>query len=142
MIARNTLNALLVGMTLVAAFHTASAQEILVETATVTPYLNGGIGKDEIDAMRQVAKDYPLRMTIAQGANNEFTMADVSILDTSGNPVFELPNAGPLLYVALPEGRYTVIARNQGVTKTQRVTLKATSGSDVVFDWRAGATNN
>ena len=142
MFSRNTLNALLVGMSLVAVCHVASAQELLVETATVTPYLNGGVGKDEADAMRQVAKNYPLRITFAQGADNEFTMADVAILDASGTPVFELPHAGPLLYVALPEGRYTVVARNQDLTKTQRVTLGDASGRDVVFDWRAGAAND
>ena len=36
-------------------------------------FLNGGIGEDETDAMRQRAREYPLRIVFAQGNQNAFT---------------------------------------------------------------------
>ena len=54
--------------------------------------------------MRRVSPDFPLRLTFAEGAHKEFTTADVVILGAAGDPVFELPNAGPLLYVGTAAG--------------------------------------
>jgi len=135
MIARTTLNALLAGCALLAMSHVAGAQNVTeVQTVKVTPYLNGGIGKDEADAMRRVAPDFALRLTFAEGANQEFTAnVPVVITDAKRNPVSVLADAGPLLYVGLPPGRYTVSAQDNGVTRAQRVTLAGKGGRDVIF---------
>jgi hypothetical protein len=49
--------------------------------------------------------------------------------------VFVLPDAGPLPYVSLPPGRYTVNAQDKGVIKAQRVRLDGKGGRDVIFDF-------
>jgi hypothetical protein len=48
----------------------ASAQDtVVVETITATTYVNGGVGKDEEVALRRIAKEFPLRMTVTPCSN-------------------------------------------------------------------------
>ncbi|MEP7208174.1 MAG: hypothetical protein ABI920_14650 [Casimicrobiaceae bacterium] len=120
---------------------TVAAQDsIVVETLTATTYLNGGIGKDEEGMMRRVASEFPLRMTFSARKEGEF-LADVPLViaDARGNPVFELPNAGPMLYVMLPDGKYRVSARFNGMTESQDITLTGKSGKDLNFNWKGKA---
>jgi hypothetical protein len=117
----------------------AGAQESpVVETITATTYANGGIGKDDSAAMRRMAKEFPLRLTFSARKDGEF-VADVPVViaDARGSTVFELPNAGPLLYVMLPEGKYRVSARYKGLTESQEVTLPGKGGKDLYFHWTA-----
>ncbi len=117
----------------------AGAQEsTVVETITATTYANGGVGKDDAAAMRRMAKEFPLRLTFSARKDGEF-VADVPVViaDARGSPVFELPNAGPLLYVMLPEGKYRVSARYKGLTESQEVTLPGKDGKDLYFHWTA-----
>ena len=136
---RTRLTVLLIGASLLATLPlAASAQDsIVVETITATTYLNGGIGKDEEAAMRRVAKEFPLRMTFSERKDGEF-LADVPVViaDARGNPVFELPKAGPMLYVMLPTGKYKVSARFKGLTESQEVTLDGKGGKDLYFHWK------
>lgn len=105
-------------------------------------FINGGFGEDEVDAMRMRAREFPLRVVFADGPRNEYTAnIPVTIADASGNAVFALPDAGPLLYVMLPDGRYTVSAQLDGVTKTQQVTLGRGRSADVVFHWNTQASS-
>jgi len=136
---RDSLTTVLIGASLLATLPlAASAQDsIVVETITATTYLNGGVGKDEEAAMRRVAKEFPLRMTFSERKDGEF-LGDVPVViaDARGNPVFELPNAGPMLYVMLPNGKYKVSARFKGQTESQEVTLAGKDGKDLYFHWK------
>lgn len=136
---RHSLTAALIGASLLASLPlAASAQEsIIVETFTATTYLNGGIGKDEADAMRRIAKEFPLRLTFSERKDGEFIVdVPVVIADARGNPVFMLPKAGPMLYVMLPSGKYRVSARYDGLTESQEVTLTGKEGKDLYFHWK------
>jgi hypothetical protein len=133
------LTAALIGAGLLATLpFTAGAQNsIVVETITATTYVNGGVGKDEEVALHRIAKEFALRMTFSERKDGEF-LADVPVViaDARGNPVFELPNAGPMLYVMLPNGKYKVSARFKGRTESQEVTLAGKDGKDLYFHWK------
>lgn len=139
----STLTAALIGATLVFSVPlVANAQDlivepILVETFTVTTYLNGGIGKNEANTMHRLAKEFPLRLTFSERKDGEF-IADVPVVisDAKGNPVFELSKAGPMLYVMLPNGKYKVSARYKGLTESQEITLSGKEGKDLYFHWK------
>lgn len=139
---RQSLVAAMLGATLAASLPlSASAQgSVVVETITATTYMNGGIGKDEEAAMRRVAGEFPLRMTFSERKDGEF-VADVPVVitDARGSPVFELSNAGPMLYVMLPNGKYKVNARFKGLTESQNVTIAGKGGKDLYFHWNGGA---
>ena len=114
-------------------------QATIVQTVTTSAYLNGGIGVDERATMRRVATEFALRMVFSEGKNGEF-VADIPMVisDSSGNSIFQLRAAGPMLYVTLPQGRYTVSARFKGVTQTRQVTLAGKDGRDLHFHWQSG----
>lgn len=139
---RQSLVAAMLGATLAASLPlSAGAQDsVVVETITATTYMNGGFGKDEEATMRRVAGEFPLRMTFSEHRDGEFLAGvPVVINDARGNPVFELPNAGPMLYVMLPDGKYRVNARFKGLTESQNVTIAGKGGKDLYFHWKGGA---
>jgi hypothetical protein len=126
----------LAGVALAATPMIADAQPTVDVQMTSTIFLNGGIGVDEADAMRSRAAEFPLRVIFAEGPRNEFTAnVPLAIVDERGNAVLVVPDAGPLLYVMLPTGTYTVSAESDGIRKTQQVTLSQGRGRDVVFHW-------
>ena len=121
---------------MVAAMPLGAAAQKIMQDANSTLFINGGIGEEEADAMRSRAAEFSLRVVLADGPRNEFTAKiPVAISDARGNTVFTLPDAGPLLYVMLPEGRYTVSAESDGIRKSQQVTVGRGRGTDVVFHW-------
>ena len=117
----------------------AHAQDelIIVEQVRATMYLNGGIGADEQQYMRKVAKDWPLRMIFSEHKDNEF-VADVNVLitDTRGTPYLQLSSAGPMTYAMLPTGKYRITARFRGLSETREVMLNDKAGRDVYFHWK------
>ena len=115
----------------------AGRQTVVTRTVTSTAYLSGGVGADEREAMRRVAGEFPLRIEFSEADDREL-VADVPvvILNAKGASVLELRDAGPLLYVLLPNGRYTVSARVGGSTETQEVTVAAQGTKDLQFHWK------
>jgi len=120
-----------------------SAQRASAGIPNTMVFRNGGIGEDEADEMRSQARNYPLRLVFAEGPNNDFTAnVPVVIADARGDAVFAITDGGPLLYVMLPDGKYTVTAESDGIVKTQRVTVSRGQGADVVFHWRGEAPSD
>ena len=118
----------------------AQDELIIVEQVRATMYLNGGIGADEQQYMRKVAKDWPLRMIFSENKDNEFVAdVDVLITDMRGNLYLQLSNGGPMTYVMLPTGKYRITASFRGLSETREVTLNAKSGRDVYFHWKSSA---
>ncbi|MEO8991999.1 MAG: hypothetical protein ABI284_03475 [Nitrosospira sp.] len=115
----------------------AQDELIIVEPVRATMYLNGGIGTDEQQYMREVAKDWSLRMIFSENKNNEF-VADVSVVITNphGTPYLLLSNAGPMTYVMLPAGKYRITANFKGLSETREITLNDKIGRDVYFHWK------
>lgn len=110
---RYTMLSVLMGATLFASAPLLANADALVvepvvaETFFVTTYLNGGVGNGEEALMHRIAHEFPLRLTFSERKDGEFIVnVPVVIFDAKGNPVFELPNAGPMLYVILPDGKY------------------------------------
>jgi hypothetical protein len=130
------------GATLMAASTLAPAQDqfIVLEPERATTYLNGGIGQDEEQYMRKVAKDWSLRLTFSEAKDDEF-VANVGLLvtDLRGTPYLQLSGAGPMTYARLPAGKYRVTARFKGQSETHEVTLDGKVGRDVNFHWKAPA---
>ena len=119
----------------------ANAEDLVVDPVSVqtsmgTTYLNGGVGDEETEAMRRVAKDYPLRMTFSERDGEFIADVSVTITDAKGNSVFELPNAGPQLYVKLPSGKYNISASFKGKTQSRKVLVSRKGGKDIQFHWK------
>jgi hypothetical protein len=98
-------------------------------------YLSGGIGEDESKAIQQTP-GYNLHMTFAIGVDNKYIPdVDVVISKAPGQTVLNLNQAGPLVYVQLPPGKYTVTATRDGVTRHDTADIGNGAARNLVFHW-------
>jgi len=98
-------------------------------------YLSGGIGLDESKAIQQ-STGYNLHMTFAVGAQDQYTAdVDVMIEKSPGQTVLTLTQTGPLVYVQLPPGKYTVVATRNGETRRDVTDVGSGTARNLVFHW-------
>jgi hypothetical protein len=90
-------------------------------------YLAGGIGADVREAMRDEARRYSVQLSFSAGRDQHYVPdIHVTVRDGRNNVVFELGDAGPLLYLDLPAGHYSVEVEHSG--RTQRRSLPVGAG--------------
>ncbi|MBV6826767.1 carboxypeptidase regulatory-like domain-containing protein [Pseudomonas sp. PD9R] len=98
-------------------------------------YLSGGIGEDESKAIQQ-ATGYNLHMTFSIGTENKYVPdVDVVIQKAQGQTVLMLSQAGPLVYVQLPAGKYTVVATRNGEERRDVTDVGSGAARNLVFHW-------
>jgi hypothetical protein len=98
-------------------------------------YLSGGIGEDEAKAIQQ-SSGYNLHMTFSIGSQNEYVPdVDVLVQKASGQTVLTLNQAGPLVYVQLPAGKYTVVATRNGEERRDVTDVGSGAARNLVFHW-------
>ncbi|WP_053214799.1 hypothetical protein [Pseudomonas sp. Q12-87] len=98
-------------------------------------YLSGGIGEDEARAIGQ-AQGYNLHMTFAVGPENKYIPdVDVVVQNASGQTLLTLSDAGPLVYVQLPPGKYTVLATRNGEERRDTAEVGSGAARNLVFHW-------
>ncbi|VVN77567.1 carboxypeptidase regulatory-like domain-containing protein [Pseudomonas fluorescens] len=101
-------------------------------------YLSGGVGEDEAKAIQQTT-GYNLHMTFAIGPENKYIPdVDVVIQKAQGQPVLTLSQAGPLVYVQLPPGKYTVVATRNGEARRDTADVGSGGARNLVFHWSDG----
>ncbi|AEA66471.1 MULTISPECIES: carboxypeptidase regulatory-like domain-containing protein [Pseudomonas] len=98
-------------------------------------YLSGGIGEDEARAIGQ-AQGYNLHMTFAVGPENKYIPdVEVVIQNASGQTLLTLTEAGPLVYVQLPPGKYSVVATRKGEARRDTAEIGSGAARNLVFHW-------
>lgn len=98
-------------------------------------YLSGGIGEDEAKAIQQTT-GYNLHMTFSVGVENKYIPdVDVVIQKAPGQTVLTLSQAGPLVYVQLPPGKYTVVATRNGEARHDTTDVGNDTARNLVFHW-------
>ncbi|MDB5998258.1 MAG: hypothetical protein JWP42_5394 [Pseudomonas sp.] len=99
-------------------------------------YLSGGIGEDEAKAIQQ-ATGYNLHMTFSIGPEGKYVPdVDVLIQKVQGQTVLTLNQAGPLVYVQLPPGKYTVVATRNGEERRDTTDVGSGTPRNLVFSWK------
>jgi hypothetical protein len=102
------------------------AQESLLKPQTQgdVTFVSGGVGGDEWDAMQAVRAEYNLRMLFTvQGTGEYLSNVTVKITDAKGNVYLETVAEGPLCFVKLNPGRYTITADLDGKSFQKKVTV-------------------
>lgn len=101
-----------------------------------TNYVNGGIGDEGMARMHSVASEYPLHIILSEGSDGAY-LADVpvSILDKHHKTVVDVPDAGPLLYVRLPKGKYMVTAEHNGTKQSRSVMMDGKHSKNLIMHW-------
>ncbi|MDB5980599.1 MAG: hypothetical protein JWQ69_1614 [Pseudomonas sp.] len=112
-----------------------SAVQLVPQQQNGISYLSGGIGIDETEAIQQT-KGYNLHLTFSAGPSNEYVPnIDVVIQTEKGQPVVSMNQVGPITYVKLPAGKYTVVSTRNGQEKQERIEVDGGSVRTVNFHW-------
>jgi hypothetical protein len=96
-------------------------------------YSAGGVGSDQRNAMQGLAASHNLLVKFAE-ANGDYLVPDAVSVRKGNAEVLSVTDAGPLLYVNLPNGIYTVAATYKGVVRSKSVSV-AGSAPEVVLTW-------
>ena len=100
-------------------------------------YMTGGIGEEEVTAMKREAKKFTLNLLFSEGVVGRWvTDINVNIYDEASQLVFRIVAAKNVLYVNLPAGTYTILANNAGNKLRQKVTLATDTNQKVVLNWK------
>ncbi len=97
-------------------------------------YVTGGIGDEERDSIEAVKSEYNLHVLSSNRAGEFNGDTHVTIRSSKGEQILSI-DAGPLLYVNLPAGTYTVEAASGQEDKTQKVTVGRSKSAAVDFRW-------
>lgn len=99
-----------------------AAQGPVIEQSAGVEYINGGASTEARDAIAAMQSRFPLRVVLT-GKGGEYVVADTLTVRDSNGEVLTIRDAGPLVMVNLPPGRYTVEATYLGRTHTATVQL-------------------
>lgn len=113
-----------------------------VQQADNIAYISGGIGSDEVAAIKAAARHYPLTIELAQASRTGGVFVadvDIAIRTAKGKKVFAANSSGPFMLVKLPPGSYRVEATLDGAARSQNVTIQARGSRHLTFVWPASA---
>ncbi len=96
-------------------------------------YAAGGVGLDARAEMQGLAASHNLLLMFAE-SSGEFLIPDSVSVRKGGVDVLNVSDTGPLLYVNLPNGSYTVSASYKGVVRSKAINVAGRT-PDVVLTW-------
>ena len=102
-------------------------------------FRSGGVGDDEVAAMKQAATQYPLELLFVvkdESGRSAYGAADlVTIRNVFEEVVLDTRSEGPILLVRLEPGKYTVEAAHNGQSQKRTVTLVRDQHARLIFLW-------
>ena len=100
------------------------------------PFMTGGVGVDEREALFAASNDYGLKLSFA--AKDETTLvSDVTVIiaTTRGEQVMLMKGMGPYVFVKLEPGDYTITASSRDQVLEQTARVSADGQADASFSW-------
>lgn len=114
----------------------AAAQSVREgRTAQDRPFIAGGIGLDESEQMKSMARDFPLSITMAAKSGAYLSDSHIKIQDARGKMILDTQLDAPYLLVDLLPGKYNVEATLQGKKQQRSVEVAAIGRSKVLFSF-------
>src|SRR5712692_2074213 len=107
-----------------------------VQTYAGSPYLSGGIGLDEREALRSLANEYNLYLSFALKKGNYLSDIKVLITDDRGATVLAAISQGPWFFTKLPAGTYRIKAETLGESLEQMVHAPQQGQARLSFLWK------
>jgi hypothetical protein len=102
-------------------------------------YLTGGIGQDQVQAMRAEAREgYNLQLVFATQTSGEYVAnVKVTISDAKGETLIDAVSDGPGFYAKLPVGHYKISAENRGTLQNRSIDVTGRNINRYVLYWSA-----
>lgn len=91
-----------------------------VEVLGDVRYLSGGVGLEEREAMKALAKDFDLKLVFAMASGEYLSDIAVAIYDAQGESLLNTKSRGPWFFVKLPPGHYKITAAMEDQMKVRR----------------------
>ena len=113
----------------------APATPLMVKDYEGIPYVSGGIGLDEREALSATASEYNMKIVFALKEGNYLADASVLIKNALGRTVLDAVSDGPWFYARLPAGQYAVTATMMEKANTEKVQIKPAAQSVLHFYW-------
>jgi hypothetical protein len=105
-------------------------------------YVTGGVGVDEVEALRGMASRYSMQARFAASSGEYLSGVAVQLRKIDGTLVFSATSDGPYLYAKMPPGSYRLTATSEGVVRKQSFTVPARGGVSVTLTWPALRSNS
>lgn len=118
---------------------TAHAQIPATQHANGISYITGGVGEEESLAIVAEAKQWPLFLELSQLENGRGVWifgANIKILNSKQQVVFEAQAEGPYMLINLDAGDYSIEASYQGVVQKRAISVKASTPQKVSIFWK------
>ena len=97
-----------------------AAAEIEIHEQQGVRYVTGGMTESEKDELGKLAQRFPIHIVLLDNAQEQpIKGVDVTVKDVSGNVVLQATSEGPLFFVDVIGGRYTVEAAYDGETLSE-----------------------
>lgn len=110
-------------------------EALKVERQGDISYISGGVGEQEQQAIKDLGRNFNLKLVMAIEAGNYLSGTQVKIQDAEGNTVLEAVSEGPFFYAELPPGTYTVEASGFGDNYQKTATLTGQNQVQLDFYW-------
>ncbi len=113
------------------------------QTQNGISYISGGIGSDQVTAMKGAASDYSLMLTCALQPSGQY-LADIqiAIADASGTVILATVADGPILLASLKPGTYRIDADYRGAKQNKTVQIGASQTTKVNISWPDPVTDD
>ena len=112
--------------------------EVEVKNQNGIAYVSGGVGKDQQEAVERLGKEFTLKVTLASHEGHYLSDGKIIVKNDAGEPVLEVTGAGPIIYVDLAPGTYTLladVASLAGQTEERSITIGESQVTES-FVWR------
>ena len=81
------------------------------------PYLSGGVSSNEREIIEELGKAYNVKLSFAEKTGPYLADVRVVIAEAKGAEIIAITTNGPLFYIQLPPGNYSVKATFNGMSK-------------------------
>lgn len=97
-----------------------AAAEIEIHEQQGVRYVSGGGTAESDEEMKQLAARFPIHLVFsAKGLEEPIAGVKITVRDVKGTAILEATSEGPLFFVDVGSGRYTVEAEYAGEKQTQ-----------------------
>lgn len=114
----------------------ALAGQVAASDGNTTPYVSGGIGEDEQQALQAEAANYNLRLSFAEkGSGAYLSDVKVTIRNAADATILAAVSEGPWFFAKLLPGRYRITVEADGQPQTRTVILTPGQAMKLHFYW-------
>lgn len=129
----SALMVLAAGLSLPAVAQSDVNGEVSLQTAASVPYLMGGVGLEDRTRIESRAGSFNLRLAFAE-ADGAYIVPDAVVVKRGADQILSVKGGGPLIYLNLPSGTYSVQAYYNGLQRLRQVQVSAHT-PNVVLSW-------